>query len=421
MAGCIEAALGLLTTLGDMFIPAHPFFRSLPRPIRWILQVALGVLVVVAVVAFVIVVGAFSIQFLLYLVDQTMRYFASLTWGAVTDVFSFTGTLLWDAGSILATCGSSIAVFAGFGAGSLVAATEATHEGVQDLLRRCAMSQTPDLMLDASTSISCEALNRQLDSPPSMTKLRRQSMKLYKTISHELAREFKDLVRFLHLLRDSPASAALDPRIPRSGFASRWQSIQHRLGVVYRTVWCRWLHQQPASTLKHRKSQLLELLKAGPKRREEWKNMFSDLEETIHDKFSQSCSKGGCKEIEKAARNLGPASLSPASLFGVLSPPPKSNEKALIEQRERSFELQKLAAKCVAKCTLLEEHEVALRGVVTWLEAEFSWWTKFEEDHRNSTDLMVERFDMSLLADLVRFEGLLDDMARTAMGRKGPH
>lgn len=95
MAGCIEAALGLLTSLGDMFIPAHPFFRSLPRPIHWILQVALGVFVVAAVVAFVIVVGTFSIQFLLYLVDKTIRYFVSLTWGAVTDGFSSTGPLQW--------------------------------------------------------------------------------------------------------------------------------------------------------------------------------------------------------------------------------------------------------------------------------------------------------------------------------------
>jgi hypothetical protein len=430
------------------------------------------------VVALVAVFGAIAIRIILIAIDHTIRYPISRVWNEVTDAFDFSLGLFSGAGSILAAWGNGIAGFASAGfvrlsysfdndvlptlhsvgtlpdgptiqwtiQDSLVAATEATQKGVQDLLRRCAMSETPDLELDASTTISCQALNRQLDSPPLMTKVRRQSTKLHETISDELAREFKGFVQFLHLLRDSPASAALNPRIPRSGFASSWQSIQHRLDVVYRTVWCRWLRRQPASTLDHPKSQLLALLRAGLQRREGWKTIFSDLKRQMTDKYTWSCPKGGCKDIEDAARRLGPASLSPSSLFEVLSPPQggagrwssaknsasgkeqgqreqpsKSDEKALIEQRERSFELQKLAAKCVAKCTLLQEHQVELNGIVIWLEAEIKWWTEFRNHHANSlSSLIAEKFDMSLLADIHRLEDGLDKAARAAMGRKGP-
>lgn len=410
-------------------------------------------------------------------IDYTTRYFVSRIWNQVTGPCNFSLGLFSGASSILATWGSGIAGFASAGfarlsycfdddvlpmlhpvgplpdgptihwtiQGSLVAAAEATQEGVQDLLRRCAMSEMADLELDAKTSISCEALNHQIDPPPSMTNLRRRSMKLDKTISDELAREFKGFAQFLHLLRDSPASAALDPRIPRTGLASRWQSIQHQLDVVYRTVWRRWLRRQPASTLERRKFQLLALLRAGLERRKGWKTIFIDLERQMTDKYAWSCPEGGCKDIEGAARSLGPASLSTSSLFEVLIPPKggagrwssaknsasgkeqgqhgqssKSDEKASIEQRERSFELQKLAAKCVAKCTLLQVHQVELGGIVTWLEAEIKWWTQFRNHHANSSSSLMEKFDMSLLADIHRLEDGLDKAARAAMGRKGP-
>lgn len=74
---------------------------------------------------------------------------------------------------------------------SLVAATEATHQGVQDLLHRCVMSQTPALQLDSNTSIPCGELSRQLDAPPLMTILRRRSRVTHETVSGELAREFR--------------------------------------------------------------------------------------------------------------------------------------------------------------------------------------------------------------------------------------
>lgn len=254
-----------------------------------------------------------------------------------------------------------------------------------------------------------------------------------------------DFARFLHLLRDVPASAAYNPRVPKGGFSSNWLSIQHQLDVVYRTVWCRWLRRQPASTLESRKRQLLGLLQAAQKRRTAWQSKFADLSSAMETKNSQSCIKESCDGIEKAARALGPASLSRSSLFGVMvlsqgatsrlssakkgtsekkqgqrKRPPQSDQKALIEQQERSFELQKLAAKCVAKCTLLQEHQDTLGGILSWLKAEIEWWTHIQEHHKHSSDLAVEQFNMSLPADLHRFETLLDQVARTAMERKGP-
>lgn len=104
MAGYIEAALGLLATLGDMFLPTQQFFRSAPRPISWILQLTFWMLVLAAMAVLVAAVNAISTRIILSLTTNTIRHSGSMVRGLIIDEFNSTLTFF-----------SNIAGVAGFG------------------------------------------------------------------------------------------------------------------------------------------------------------------------------------------------------------------------------------------------------------------------------------------------------------------
>ncbi|KAK4153791.1 hypothetical protein C8A00DRAFT_33475 [Chaetomidium leptoderma] len=318
---------------------------------------------------------------------------------------------------------------------SLVAATEVTTQGVEHLLQQCAVATTPELQLTPTINIECTVLGNQVDGPPLMTALRRDSKKIRGTVNKKLAREFSDFAQFLHLLRDHPATVALDPQAPASGFPSRWQSFSHHLDIAYRAVWCRWIRQQPRTTLESRRSQLRKMFKYGAARRDTYRVGIEKIAATLEGKYNRSCD--ACDVIESKARELGPASLS-SSFFDkarVHVPPPLSDEDAAHQQEARAglttsgnkdlmaqhatcFALQTVAARCVVKCALLHEHLDGLRGIIAWLRTEINWWKRFEP--RDGEVLLVQRVAMSSFTAIYTFEESLDRVVRSAMERGGP-
>lgn len=319
--------------------------------------------------------------------------------------------------------------------------TDAIAQGphLQHFLRECAASATSDLQLAPNVSVPCTAFGSQFDGPPLMTALRRDSRALEQNINRELAREFNDFGKFLQFLRTAPAAEVLNLWAPSPLTASRWQSISYQVKAVYNTVWCRWIRQMPRSTLESRTKQLRDMIQDGAARREIWHKELKSMAAKLNDKNNGACPD--CKRIEEEARKLGPISLS-SSPFEVqrihyangVSARQRGEEettkeqveperttkdtKALIEKHAQCFGLQNIAAQCVAKCTMLDDHCNGLAGLLAWVEAEMGWWDQFNSP--DGVSLPVEIVALSEAADIHRFEELLDRMARDAMARGGP-
>jgi hypothetical protein len=323
---------------------------------------------------------------------------------------------------------------------SLVVITDAVAQEAQHYLGECLTSTTHNLQITTDVSIECSTFESQLDRPIWTTALRRESTVLQHDINNELASELSDFVRFLHLLRRNPSAAALDPQAPPALTTSRWQSIWHDLDVTYRTVWCRWIRKKPRSTLESRVEQLKSMFGSGANRRGRWHQKFLELHDNLKHKHGKSCPD--CATLETEARRLGPASLS-SSPFEVLRihyisglslqrPRPRdkdsapdnvksgsttSGTEALVKTHAASFGLQTIAGRCVARCAMLDEHLKGLAAVLAWLDAEKEWWGKLSLRHPAS--LLVDSVDTTVVADLYRFEEVLDRIARTALARGG--
>lgn len=93
-----------------------------------------------------------------------------------------------------------------------------------------------------------------------------------------------------------------------------------------------------------------------------------------------------------------------------------SDPKAVTETHAVSFGSQTIAAG-VAKCVMLQGHLDGLKSVLTWLSSEMKWWGKFKLRHEES--LLVDSVDVTVIADIHRFEELLDRVAKSAIARGG--
>jgi hypothetical protein len=173
---------------------------------------------------------------------------------------------------------------------SLVVITDAVAQEAQHFLSECLTTTTHNLQITPDVSIECSTFESQLDRPIWTMALRRQSTVLQHGINSELAGEFSDFVRFLHLLRRNPSAAALDPQAPPALTTSRWESIWHHLDVAYRTVWCRWIRQKPRSTLESRVEQLKNMFRSGANRRGRWHQKFQELHDNLKRKYDKSIS-----------------------------------------------------------------------------------------------------------------------------------
>jgi hypothetical protein len=330
MIATIAAWLKGVFSIADLFVQMQQFFHTAPQPLDYILGFTSWVFLLGIVAIPAIGTTALASHLGLNATDLTIRAFFEKLRNGVWDFVTFPAPRVarvyhlavdnWPSPKLQAIGALGDAPTVQWEIrDSLVVATEATAQGVQHFLELCDMSKTSQLRLTATVSVSCEALSSQIDHPQSMATLRRQSKDLQQTVHGQLADEFADFARFLHLLRDSPAAAALNPHAPRSGFESFWKAVQYRLDVAYRSVWCRWIRRQPRSTLHDRKSRLVGLFDGSLNRRETWLTNFDNLSSIIKKKSNLSCpDSDGCGGIEAAARQLGPASMS-SSLFIDLS------------------------------------------------------------------------------------------------------